>query len=100
MMVKDKKTAIHNGENGLGGRGRIPEATLIRTAFLYGFIGIGIGMFPPLRHKKNKPKFKIGIPIIMIVMSVGTFFILHFLDANSYGDIYYDAGILLNSKSF
>ena len=94
MMIKDKRTAIHNGGQGLGGRGRIPEASLIKTSIFYGFLGIGIGMFPPLRHKKNKPKFKIGIPLIAIIVSAGTYAILDFLHSNQYCHIYFDVGIL------
>lgn len=96
LMIKDKKRAIHNSENGLGGSGRIPEKSLISAAFLYGFLGIALGMFPPLRHKKNKPKFKIGIPLVTIIVSAGTYFILDFLHSSSFCDIYYDAGVLFN----
>lgn len=94
IMRKDKKRAIYNSENNLGGAGRVPEKSLFRTALFYGFVGIGLAMLPPLRHKKNKLSFKIAIPLLTIIMSALTFFILCLLHTEGYCNIYYDANIL------
>ena len=45
---------------------RISEATLITCAFLMGGIGALLGM-SIFRHKTNKPKFKILVPIAVII---------------------------------
>ena len=90
VMRNDKKIAIYNGKNKGGTKRRTSEKSLFITALCYGFIGVGIGMFFPLRHKNNKLSFQIAIPLITVVMSVLTFFILN------YCDTYYDAGILFN----
>ena len=57
---------------------RIPEATLMLTAALGGSIGALIGMYT-VRHKTRKPKFYIGIPLILILQfSLSLFLILKF----------------------
>lgn len=43
---------------------RIPEATLMTTAVIGGSIGALAGMYT-FRHKTRKPKFYIGIPVIL-----------------------------------
>ena len=43
---------------------RIPEATLMTTAAMGGSIGALAGMYT-FRHKTRKPKFYIGIPVIL-----------------------------------
>ena len=48
------------------GKWRIKEWTLITIAFLGGGIGSLIGM-KKFRHKTQKPKFKYGIPAIIII---------------------------------
>ena len=45
-------------------RRRIPEATLMTLAAIGGSIGVLGGMFL-FRHKTRKPKFYIGIPVIL-----------------------------------
>ncbi len=52
---------------------RIPEATLMTTAAIGGSIGALAGMYT-FRHKARKPKFYIGIPVILtlqILAAVG-----------------------------
>lgn len=49
---------------------RIPEATLIGIAFLGGSIGTFLGMHV-FHHKTKKPKFYIGIPLILILQVIG-----------------------------
>ena len=43
---------------------RIPEATLMLFAILGGSVGILAGMYT-VRHKTRKPKFYIGVPVIL-----------------------------------
>ena len=43
---------------------RIPEAVLLWTAVLGGGIGALAGMFL-FRHKTRKPRFTVGIPVIL-----------------------------------
>ncbi len=54
---------------------RIPEATLLTVAALGGSIGCLVGM-KVFHHKTRKPKFYIGIPIILalqLILSVIVF---------------------------
>ena len=48
------------------GRWRTPESTLFTIAFVFGALGIFIGMHL-FRHKTKHNKFVIGIPAILIV---------------------------------
>ena len=45
---------------------RISEATLITLALIGGSIGAFLGM-QIFRHKTQKPKFKIGVPLIILL---------------------------------
>lgn len=58
-MFIDKKKA----ENGSW---RIQERTLITIAFIGGSIGSLIGMYT-FKHKTQKPRFKIGFPVILAI---------------------------------
>lgn len=58
-MLIDKKKAKR-------GRWRIPENTLFLFAFFGGTIGSIIGM-QVFRHKTQKPKFKIGMPALLVL---------------------------------
>ncbi len=55
----DKRKAIN-------GMYRIPESTIFLFAFLGGSVGVFIGM-KKFHHKTKKLKFKIGIPLIIII---------------------------------
>jgi uncharacterized membrane protein YsdA (DUF1294 family) len=59
MFYMDKKSAVKNGY-------RMPERTLISLAAVGGSIGEIIGMYA-FRHKTNKKKFKIGLPVILML---------------------------------
>jgi uncharacterized membrane protein YsdA (DUF1294 family) len=48
-----------------GGK-RIPENTLFMMALAFGATGIYAGMKAPLYHKAAKPKFRIGIPLLLV----------------------------------
>lgn len=61
-MAADKIRAMEH-------RFRIPESVLILLAVLGGSIGSIVGMFL-FRHKKRKPKFRIGLPVILILQIV------------------------------
>lgn len=64
----DKRKAIKN-------RWRIPEATLIGMAFLGGFIGAPLGMLA-FHHKTRKLKFRILIPVAVILHIILIIFII------------------------
>lgn len=49
---------------------RIPEATLMLSALLGGSIGCLLGMYS-VRHKTRKPKFAIGVPLILALQIIG-----------------------------
>lgn len=56
---------------------RIPEATLLTLAILGGSVGSLLGM-RLFRHKTRKPKFSIGIPVILALqLLMGGFFLLN-----------------------
>lgn len=59
LMLADKQRAKKH-------RWRIPEATLMLSAALGGSIGCLLGMYT-IRHKTRKPKFYIGVPVILAV---------------------------------
>ena len=48
---------------------RIPEATLLGLAIIGGSIGALIGIFI-IRHKSRHLKFKLGVPIILVLQIV------------------------------
>ena len=55
---------------------RIPEATLLTVAILGGSVGSMLGMHL-FHHKTRKPKFSIGIPVILALqLFFGGFFLL------------------------
>lgn len=58
IMLDDKQRARKK-------RWRIPEATLLTVALLGGSAGCFLGM-RLCRHKTRKPKFSIGIPVILL----------------------------------
>ncbi len=67
VMRKDKMIAIRNGNTNMGGEGRIQETSLFLTALCMGFLGVGLAMLLPTRHKKNKIYFRIGVPLIAVI---------------------------------
>ena len=52
---------------------RIPEKTLLGIAVVGGSVGCIWGMYSA-RHKTKKPKFTIGLPIILTVQILATAF--------------------------
>jgi uncharacterized membrane protein YsdA (DUF1294 family) len=59
IMLADKQKARANAW-------RIPEATLMTVAILGGSVGVFLGM-RLFRHKTRKPKFTLGVPVILIL---------------------------------
>ena len=51
------------------GQWRIPEAQLIFLAVIGGSVGALAGM-KVFHHKTRKPKFKIGVPVILIIQLI------------------------------
>lgn len=59
-MGFDKYKSLNKGR-------RIPEKKLFALAFLFGALGIFLGMKAPLYHKAGKPKFKWTILTLLII---------------------------------
>lgn len=53
---------------------RIPEKTLLLSALIGGSAGAILGM-QFFHHKKRKPKFAVGVPVILVVEIVVVWFI-------------------------
>jgi uncharacterized membrane protein YsdA (DUF1294 family) len=53
---------------------RIPEKTLLLSALIGGSVGAILGM-QFFHHKIRKPKFAIGVPVILVVEIVVVWFI-------------------------
>jgi uncharacterized membrane protein YsdA (DUF1294 family) len=62
LMWRDKQAAKR-------GAWRISEAQLLGTAALGGAVGIYAGMCAPLFHKAAKPKFRVGVPLLLLVQA-------------------------------
>lgn len=60
LMWYDKHQAKKKGK-------RVSENKLFVIAFLFGALGIYLGMKAPIYHKAAKPKFKWGIPLLFIL---------------------------------
>lgn len=65
----DKRKAIKN-------KWRIKEATLLGLSFIGGSVGALLGMIT-FHHKTKKPRFKIGVPVMLIIHLVILFFCYH-----------------------
>ena len=72
MMGFDKYQSKKKGS-------RISENKLFMFAFLLGAFGVYSGMKYPMYHKAAKAKFKIGIPILIVVNLITTYFFLKIL---------------------
>ncbi len=70
VTVSDKKKAQHH-------QWRVKEATLLLIALLGGSVGMFITM-KIIRHKTQKAKFMIGIPVIFILQVVLLYLAIHF----------------------
>lgn len=68
LMAVDKRKARRN-------RWRIPEAALFLFAIFGGSIGCLLGM-RMFRHKTQKRRFYIGIPIILAIQLLAAFYII------------------------
>ena len=53
---------------------RVPELTLILFSAMGGSVGMYITMLI-IRHKTRKPKFMVGIPLIIIAQAAAVFFV-------------------------
>jgi uncharacterized membrane protein YsdA (DUF1294 family) len=60
LMCFDKYRSKKGGQ-------RVAENTLFMMALLCGAPGIYFGMKAPLYHKASKPKFKMGIPVLILL---------------------------------
>lgn len=46
---------------------RISEKQLLTSGAVFGSVGVILGMFPPVHHKKRKNKFRFGMPVAFII---------------------------------
>ena len=53
---------------------RIPERVLMTFATLFGAAGVGLGMVL-FHHKTRKPKFKLGVPMLLIIQVAIVYFV-------------------------
>lgn len=67
IMGIDKRKAIKN-------KWRVPERTLFLIAFLFGSVGILIGMYL-FHHKTRHLKFALGIPVILVIQLLSISFL-------------------------
>ena len=70
MMGMDKRRAIKDQQ-------RISEKTLLTSAFIMGAVGIGAGMLV-FRHKTAKTRFRIGLPLALIVNASVIYGLIYF----------------------
>lgn len=68
FMHIDKRRAVQ-------GEYRIPERVLLAIAFLGGSVGSYAGMYV-FRHKTRKPRFSVGIPLMLVMQGCFFFFLL------------------------
>jgi uncharacterized membrane protein YsdA (DUF1294 family) len=61
MMLLDKQKSKQKDS------WRTPEKRLLIAGLLFGSLGITLGIFPPINHKKRKNKFRIGMPLAFII---------------------------------
>lgn len=54
---------------------RIPEKTLMGIAVIGGSLGCLLGMYSA-RHKTRKPKFAVGIPLILATQAAAYFLLI------------------------
>ena len=57
---------------------RISENTLLLIAFILGSLGIYIGMKAPMYHKATKAKFKMGVPLLIVVNGICIYFLIKY----------------------
>lgn len=63
MMIWDKRKSMQENT------WRTPEKRLLIAGLLFGGLGITLGMFPPVNHKKRKNKFRYGMPFAFIIQA-------------------------------
>lgn len=67
VTISDKRRARKKKQ-------RVPELTLILFSAMGGSVGMYITMLI-IRHKTRKPKFMVGIPLIIIAQAAAVFFV-------------------------
>jgi len=77
LMYVDKKTAKENEKitDEKKKQKRIPERTLFLVAFLFGSLGVLLGMYK-FRHKTLHKSFTIGIPAIIVLQVIFCIYLL------------------------
>lgn len=75
VTASDKYVASHTSHDKYAPR--VPERTLLMLSVLGGSVSMFITM-KIIRHKTKKPKFMVGIPIIIIIQAAAVFLILKY----------------------
>ena len=70
LMGIDKYKAKHDKQ-------RISEKNLLLCALLMGAVGIGLGMMA-FRHKTQKIKFKVLVPVTIIINAAGIYALFYY----------------------
>lgn len=70
LYYVDKKRAIHR-------KRRIPEKKLLTATFLFGGIGATLAM-SIFRHKTKTLKFKLSVPLALILTTISIWFVFQF----------------------
>lgn len=71
LMWYDKNQSKKKGR-------RIPEKRLFFIAFVFGALGVFLGMKAPIYHKAAKTSFKIGIPLLIFLNAGCVYFIYRY----------------------
>lgn len=72
VTVSDKYVASHTSHDKYAPR--VPERTLLMLSVLGGSISMFVTM-KTIRHKTKKPKFMVGIPLIIIIQAAAVFLV-------------------------
>ncbi len=85
-MYRDKRAAQK-------GTWRVSENTLLLNSFLWGSVGIGIGMLL-FRHKTQKNLFTLGVPFTGLLSIILTYLVIQQLKQHLNVDFILDIGVL------
>jgi len=66
---RDKRASIKKKQ-------RVPESTLLTLSVLGGSLGMLLSM-KLFRHKTKKPKFYIGVPMILVLQLAGALYLFY-----------------------
>ncbi len=79
LLINAAAIAIMNADKNFARRRqwRVPERVLMAIAVFGGSPGILIGMIT-FRHKTQKPRFAVGVPLILIAETAAAYFLCRY----------------------